>query len=59
MRVLNERAVGELCADARAFGEGLAATSWADAAKADQLLVGHKLNPAGLAARLRPTIEGS
>jgi hypothetical protein len=59
MRILNERAIGELCADTRAFCEGLAATGWADAAKVEQLLVGHKLNPAGLLGRLRPAIEGS
>lgn len=59
MRIMNERAIGELGADVRGFAEGLAAAGWADAAKVQQLLAGHKLDLDGLDSRLRPSIPAS
>ncbi len=59
MRVINARGMGELQADVRALSEGLAASGWADLAEVARLLNGHKLDAAGLTARLVATTGGT
>lgn len=56
MRVLDERVLGELVADVRAFSVGLASSGWSDVAAVDRLVEGHNLRPSQLEARLlKPT----
>lgn len=59
MRVINDRALGELIADLRTFSEGLAAEGWNDLATVSRLLHGHKLDATALGARLAPTTGGT
>lgn len=59
MRVINDRALGQLKSDIRAFSEGLAAGGWSDLATVSRLLNGHKLDSPGLSGRLVPTTGGT
>jgi hypothetical protein len=59
MRAINARGLGELRADVRALAEGLATSGWSDLAEVARLLNGHKLDAAGLTARLVATTGGT
>jgi hypothetical protein len=59
MRVLNERAMGELCSSVRSLSAGLASEGWTDAVVVSRLLAGHALDPDGLMARLVAPRGGS
>lgn len=58
MRVLDERATGELCADVLNLAEGLAQEGWSDLAVVNRLLVGSGLDLSGLTSRLRSVSGG-
>jgi hypothetical protein len=59
MRILNERAIGELAASVRSLSEGLAAEGWQDLDRVASLIGGNALHPDGLVSRLIAPIGGT
>lgn len=59
MKIINRQVLGELIASVKSLAAGLAAGGWAEPAAIAKLLEGHKLTPADLSARLKPTTGGT